>query len=273
MEKYRRTGTYCSIGSTLNAFIYIPIQWVEGSYSKKKNLCTVLFFDFGVKIWTQRDIDVNVQTRRMQESNAVQQHRCVVHDGRKSSTFNASPWGPTSVVLQRKESFMMWDLGPMTIGGNSVLEVKTGSLLSTNRFATQFIIYTSLLTALIFPIPQCTSSAAAKTPGWESAWSLRLHLRKQKYCKTKQAWEDKPLHVYIWALTLNPDLPDWAIPSFITAAYHQLIVSKLRHGEVHEVPASDVDFPIDVTGLSEHDLWNKHKPGGTKQCCYFHIQI
>lgn len=59
----------------------------------------------------------------------------------------------------------------------------------------------------------------------------------------------------MWSkLTHDPDFPDRTISSFIAASHHQLIVAKLRHGEVHEVPACDVDFPIDVAGLSEHDL-------------------
>lgn len=67
--------------------------------------------------------------------------------------------------------------------------------------------------------------------------------------------EEKKHFLYSYfSLTFNANLPDWAIPPFITAAYHQLIVSKLRHGKVHEVPASDVDFPIVVACLSEHHL-------------------
>lgn len=67
---------------------------------------------------------------------------------------------------------------------------------------------------------------------------------------------NRSLHNF--SLTLNPNLPDWAISSFITAAYHQLIISNLRHGEVHKVPASDVDFAVDVACLSEHDLEKMH---------------
>lgn len=72
--------------------------------------------------------------------------------------------------------------------------------------------------------------------------------------------EDKKIFnqsVNYFSLTLNPNLPDWAISSFVTATNHQLIVSNLRHGEVHEVPASDIDFPVDVACLSEHDLESK----------------
>lgn len=72
--------------------------------------------------------------------------------------------------------------------------------------------------------------------------------------------------MHYFSLTLNPNLPDWAISSFITATYHQLIVSNLRHGEVHEVPACDVDLPVDVASLSEHDLENQN-------FCDLHIEL
>lgn len=54
--------------------------------------------------------------------------------------------------------------------------------------------------------------------------------------------------------TLNPDLPDGTISPLVTAAHHQLEVSELRHGEVHEVPAGDVNFTVDVARLPEHHL-------------------
>lgn len=78
--------------------------------------------------------------------------------------------------------------------------------------------------------------------------------------KTWGRWVVKVLHYWplvYFVLTQNANPPDWAISSFITSAYHQLIISDHRHGEVHEVPASDVNFSIDVACLSEHDLANK----------------
>lgn len=122
---------------------------------------------------------------------------------------------------------------------------------------------------LKFPIPQCTAPAAPKTAGLEWAWTSMLYLRKQKQhvsWQMGQRGQKKKSLVdnYIFSLTLNPNLPDWAISSFITATYHQLIVSNLRHREVHEVPPSDVDFPVDVAGLSEHDLENKKQKVVTK---------
>lgn len=59
--------------------------------------------------------------------------------------------------------------------------------------------------------------------------------------------EDFHFYLMIFlSFTQNLNPPDWAISSFITAAHHHFIISNLRHGEVHEVPASDVDLPIDV---------------------------
>lgn len=70
--------------------------------------------------------------------------------------------------------------------------------------------------------------------------------------------EDKKIKHFFsllnFILTLNPNLPDWAVAALITTTHHQLIISNLRHGEVHEVPASDVNFPIDVARFPEHDL-------------------
>lgn len=65
------------------------------------------------------------------------------------------------------------------------------------------------------------------------------------------------VRLFFLSFTLNPDLPDWSISAFIPATHHQLKVSELRHGEVHEVPAGDVDLAVDVACLPEHDLWNK----------------
>lgn len=58
-------------------------------------------------------------------------------------------------------------------------------------------------------------------------------------------------------LTQKPDLPDGTVSSFVTPPHHQLVVANLRHGEVHEVPAGDVDLAVDVARLSEHDLRQK----------------
>lgn len=80
--------------------------------------------------------------------------------------------------------------------------------------------------------------------------------------KVGKMGEDFHFYLMIFlSFTQNLNPPDWAISSFITAAHHQFIISNLRHGEVHEVPASDVDLPIDVAWLSEHDLADDEKHG------------
>lgn len=81
------------------------------------------------------------------------------------------------------------------------------------------------------------------------------YLRRGKRSKAKTALTaDRRSDSLPETLTLNPDLPDWTVSSLVAASHHQLIVSKLRHGEVHEVPAGDVNFAVDVARLPEHHL-------------------
>lgn len=78
-------------------------------------------------------------------------------------------------------------------------------------------------------------------------------------------------------LTLNPNLSNRAVSAFIAAANHQLIISNLRHGEVHEMPASGVNIPVDVARFPEHDL-GKRAPinatsRGNKKVKSFHTYL
>ena len=56
------------------------------------------------------------------------------------------------------------------------------------------------------------------------------------------------------SLTPDADHPGGSISALVATSDLQLKVAHLRHGEIHEVPACDVDRPGDVARLPEHHL-------------------
>lgn len=132
-------------------------------------------------------------------------------------------------------------------------------LLGPHIYFPESIIYTSLAAGLNLQSHNAQRQQHQRHQA-ESGRDRRCFTWGNRNSMRQMDQEDKNifnLSSHCFSLTLNTNLPDWAISTFVTSTYHQLIVSHLRHGEVHEVPASDVDFPVDVACLSEHDLENK----------------